>query len=84
MLSGIGKGLGEALWAEISACAITLEFVALGSVIQDMLHPDVILIGESDQRCGDILTDLYRNVCENRPAICPDELRERGADQVSS
>jgi UDPglucose 6-dehydrogenase len=45
------------------------EFVSLGSVIRDMLRPDMVLIGEYDQRCGDILTDLYRGVCENHPAI---------------
>jgi UDPglucose 6-dehydrogenase len=45
------------------------EFVSLGSVISDMLHPDIVLIGEYDQRCGDILTDLYRGVCENQPVI---------------
>jgi UDPglucose 6-dehydrogenase len=28
------------------------EFVSLGRVIQDMLRPEMILIGEYDQRCG--------------------------------
>ncbi|HYM07202.1 MAG TPA: nucleotide sugar dehydrogenase [Terriglobales bacterium] len=45
------------------------EFVALGSVIHDMLHPDMILIGECDERAGDVLANLYRGVCESRPAI---------------
>lgn len=39
------------------------EFIALGSVIRDMLHPDTILIGESDRRAGDVLEALYRRVC---------------------
>ena len=45
------------------------EFIALGSVIRDMLKPDMILIGESDERSGAILERLYSNICESRPEI---------------
>lgn len=45
------------------------EFIALGSVIRDMLKPDMILIGESDERSGDILQSLYTGVCESNPRI---------------
>ena len=45
------------------------EFIALGSVINDMLKPDIILIGESDGRSGKILEDLYTGVCESNPRI---------------
>lgn len=45
------------------------EFIALGSVIRDMRNPDMILIGESDPRSGQILSDLYQHVCESKPAI---------------
>jgi len=38
------------------------EFVALGSVIHDMLHPDFRVIGEFDQKSGDILERIYKNV----------------------
>ena len=38
------------------------EFVALGDVINGLLHPDFILIGESDTRAGDILESIYRRV----------------------
>jgi UDPglucose 6-dehydrogenase len=43
------------------------EFIALGSVIRDMLEPDMVLIGESDPRAGDVLERLYAGVCENDP-----------------
>jgi UDPglucose 6-dehydrogenase len=43
------------------------EFIALGNVIRDMLEPDMVLIGESDPRAGDVLEGLYRGVCENDP-----------------
>jgi UDPglucose 6-dehydrogenase len=45
------------------------EFIALGSVVRDMLNPDMILIGESDARSGDILDTLYGAVCESGPKI---------------
>jgi UDPglucose 6-dehydrogenase len=45
------------------------EFIALGSVIQDMSNPDMLLIGESDPRTGAILEDLYHTVCRNRPPV---------------
>jgi UDPglucose 6-dehydrogenase len=45
------------------------EFIALGSVVRDMLHPDMILIGESDARSGGILEELYGVVCESGPKI---------------
>ncbi len=45
------------------------EFVALGTVIRDFYHPDFLLIGESDSRAGDALSDIYKRACKNSPAI---------------
>jgi len=45
------------------------EFIALGSVIDDFLSPDIVLIGESDKKTGDILEDIYKKVCTNKPKI---------------
>lgn len=45
------------------------EFVALGSVLRDMLNPDFVLIGESDSRSGDGLVNIYRKLCNNDPSI---------------
>ncbi len=59
-----GKRCGE----DFGVC-YNPEFIALGSVIRDMLTPDMILIGESDPRSGDILETLYHGVCESRPRI---------------
>ena len=38
------------------------EFIALGDVINGLLHPDFVLIGESDKKAGDILEGVYRKV----------------------
>ncbi len=45
------------------------EFIALGTVIRDMLNPDFALIGESDARSGDMLAAFYRMACDNEPAF---------------
>ncbi len=41
------------------------EFIALGSVVSDFLNPDFLLIGESDERAGDILVSAYADTIEN-------------------
>jgi UDPglucose 6-dehydrogenase len=45
------------------------EFIALGSVVRDMLQPDSILIGESDAKAGDMLQTIYLSMCENKPPV---------------
>lgn len=45
------------------------EFIALGSVIHDMLYPDFSLIGESDPRSGAILAGIYHQLYNNQPPI---------------
>jgi UDPglucose 6-dehydrogenase len=45
------------------------EFIALGSVIQDFLNPEFVLIGESDSRSGEILEAIYKDLCENDPPV---------------
>jgi len=45
------------------------EFIALGSILQGLSKPDLILIGESDPKSGEMLSEIYRKVCENNPPI---------------
>jgi UDPglucose 6-dehydrogenase len=60
--SASGRRVGDTL-----GLCYSPEFIALGSVIRDMLKPDMVLIGESDPRAGDVLERLYAGVCENDP-----------------
>jgi UDPglucose 6-dehydrogenase len=59
-----GRQVGEAL-----GLCYNPEFIALGSVVRDMLQPDMILIGESDTKAGDVLQRVYERSCDNKPAI---------------
>src|SRR6267143_154513 len=45
------------------------EFIALGTVIRDFYYPDFLLIGESEPRSGEILSEIYKSNCKNSPAI---------------
>lgn len=60
------RASGRQVGASAGLC-YSPEFIALGNVIRDMLEPDMVLIGESDPRAGDVLERLYRGVCENDP-----------------
>lgn len=66
--SALEEAAGAAARARIGLC-YSPEFIALGSVIHDMLNPDMVLIGESDARAGDLLEQIYRSTCDNQPAI---------------
>jgi UDPglucose 6-dehydrogenase len=43
------------------------EFIALGSVVYNMLNPDFILVGESDAKAGALLEIIYRQSCDKPP-----------------
>ncbi len=62
------KFSGKKVGADFGLC-YSPEFIALGSVIRDFLNPDMLLIGESDPRAGDMLQSLYAHVCENKPSV---------------
>lgn len=62
------KNSGRKIGENLGLC-YNPAFIAIGSVIKNMLRPDMVLIGESDTKSGDILEKIYQNVCENNPAI---------------
>jgi len=46
--------------SENRGVCVNPEFLSEGTALQNFLNPSRIVIGELDQRCGDILCDLYR------------------------
>jgi UDPglucose 6-dehydrogenase len=52
---------GRKVGPELGLC-YNPEFIALGDVINGLLHPDFVLIGESDKKAGDLLESIYRKV----------------------
>src|SRR4029077_5427364 len=45
------------------------EFIALGNVINGLLEPDMVLIGESDPESGALLEEFYRSYTQNKCRI---------------
>jgi UDPglucose 6-dehydrogenase len=66
VLATLEKTSGKRCGEDFGLC-YSPEFIALGNVIRDLLEPDMVLIGESDARAGDILEQLHSGVCENDP-----------------
>jgi len=66
--SALERSSGKLCGAGFGLC-YNPEFIALGTVIRDFYHPDFLLIGESDSRAGDALSEIYKRTCKNTPAI---------------
>jgi len=45
------------------------DFIALGKVVWDFLNPDMILIGQSDDRAGEAVEAIHKALVENKPDI---------------
>ena len=43
------------------------EFIAQGTIVQDQLKPDVILIGEHDIESGNLVQAVYEDMCQGSP-----------------
>lgn len=45
------------------------EFIAQGSVMRDLVNPDIILMGTENQSSGDEIEEIYVSILENKPTI---------------
>lgn len=62
------RSSGRRVGVDLGLC-YNPEFIALGSVVDNMLEPDFILIGESDARAGTLVASVYESVCAKRPPV---------------
>tara|TARA_Y100001963_G_C6759994_1_gene438971 strand:+ start:228 stop:1328 length:1101 start_codon:yes stop_codon:yes gene_type:complete len=46
------------------------EFIAQGTILRDQAEPDMVLIGEGNERAGNILENIYNRHTSNKPRIC--------------
>lgn len=60
------RASGKRVGSDVGLC-YNPEFIALGSVINNMLEPDFLLIGESDARAGELVASVYETVCAKHP-----------------
>jgi len=66
--SALERASGKRCGEDFGLC-YSPEFIALGTVIRDFFNPDFLLIGESDPRAGDMLSDIYAHTCKNSATI---------------
>ena len=45
------------------------EFIAQGSVMEDLVNPDILLIGEGSQNAGEEIVDIYSSILKSTPTI---------------
>jgi UDPglucose 6-dehydrogenase len=62
------RELGGICGRDFSVC-YNPEFIALGDVVNGLLDPDLVLIGESDPESGAALEELYKVYNRNSPRI---------------
>ena len=62
------KSSGKKCPGQIGLC-YNPAFIALGNVIHNFLHPDFVLIGESDRQSGETLERFYMHFCRTKAAI---------------
>lgn len=43
------------------------EFIAQGSIIMDQINSDNVLIGQADEFAGNLISEIYQNLCEKNP-----------------
>lgn len=68
IIPALEEASGKRLNRDFGIC-YNPEFIALGSVIDNLLNPDLVLIGESDKKSGKILENFYLKFCINNPQI---------------
>ena len=59
------------------------DLVALGSVIKDFENPDLLIMGESDKKYGDIASAIYSKIIKNNSPIVRMSLIESEITKVS-
>lgn len=59
---------GRKVGTQLGVC-YSPEFIALGSVIDNMERPDMVLIGQSDDHAGTLLADVYRRITLSSPEV---------------
>lgn len=66
----VQKALERAAGREVGTSlmlAYSPEFIALGDVFNGMERPDMVLIGQADQRSGELTKNLLRSFIKNQP-----------------
>ena len=72
VLPGYIASTGSFLLERCPQCTLSYnpEFIAQGRILEGLLAPDVVLIGEGSNAAGERLQALYESCTRNAPRIC--------------
>lgn len=68
LLPLLEQASGKRCGRDFGLCYVP-EFVALGAVLRNMLYPSLVVLGEHDEKDGDLLEAVYRRYVCNDPPI---------------
>ena len=60
------------------------EFIALGSVIEDLQSPDYFLIGQYDEKSGDMLEHVNKKVASKKSEMCRMTIEEAELAKIAT
>ena len=82
LLPILEKASGKKCGKDFGLC-YSPEFIALGSVIRDFLHPDFTLVGEFDSQSGALLEKAYAESMPENPACMRMSLENAELTKIS-
>lgn len=71
--SNVNPGYTDSIYDRIKHLGYTVSFnpewVQQGSILYNQSNPDTVVIGEHSKEVGDIIEEVYHNICKNTPSI---------------
>jgi UDPglucose 6-dehydrogenase len=68
LIPALEQSSGRVAGQDVGVC-YSPAFIALGSVVRDFLHPDLVLLGESDPDAGALLETAYGEILPGAPPV---------------
>lgn len=64
VMPGFISKIGKGLLSDCEGCTLNYnpEFIAQGSIINNFINPDIVLIGEENKKAGDLIQKIYFSV----------------------
>lgn len=85
-MPGYIENIGKTLIEDCENCTINYnpEFIAQGNIIKDFENPDMILIGQDNEKIGKKIEELYKPIFgDNQPKYCKLSLTEAELVKIS-
>ena len=70
----IKKNLSKSLFQKINLY-YSPEFIALGSVVNDLQRPRIVLVGSNNPKKASALSNFYKSIIKNKPKVFETNLK---------